>query len=67
MSREEFIAGYCDRSGIAPERRTATGFRIGERERVAVPCACEEEGCEGWAMVAAAEATEYAAFYGPKP
>lgn len=48
MTREEFIAGYMDRSGIAPY--TVKGECVlfeGYSMRVR-PCDCREEGCEGW-------------------
>ncbi len=56
MTREQFIARYCDESNIKAEDRTATGFRRGNYERVAIPCDCGEDGCEGWQMVS----SEYA-------
>jgi hypothetical protein len=41
--REQFIAGYCERSGVTWEELSKT--QIAER------CDCGEEGCAGWAMV----------------
>jgi hypothetical protein len=69
MSRDEFIDGYMRRSGMEPKRRTADGFRVGDRGLVAVPCDCGDEMCQGWAMVRddPDEIEEYAAFYGPRP
>jgi hypothetical protein len=52
MTREQFIEGYVARSGIA-EHRTADGYSMCGRETFALPCQCDEEGCEGWAMVRA--------------
>lgn len=43
MTREQFIAGYCERSNITWEKLSDW--------RDAVPCRCEEKECEGWAMV----------------
>ncbi|WP_428383671.1 hypothetical protein [Nevskia ramosa] len=43
MTAEEFTAGYCERSGI-----TRAEFFAG---KVVLPCACAEEGCNGWARV----------------
>ena len=43
MTREEFIAGYCERSGVTWEWLSTS--------RNARPCNCREEGCDGWAMV----------------
>lgn len=46
MSKDEFIEGYCTRSGITWEWLSGP-----EGMRVALPCACSDEGCQGWAMV----------------
>jgi hypothetical protein len=43
MTRDEFIAGYCERSGV-------TWDELSEY-LVALQCACGDESCEGWAMV----------------
>lgn len=43
MTKDEFIAGYCERSKISWEKLS--------QHRVALPCACGEDGCDGWAMV----------------
>ena len=43
MTQQEFISGYVERSGVSVELLMA--------RRVALPCACGEDGCEGWAMV----------------
>lgn len=54
MTRDEFIDGYIQRSGIADEvERTPEGFKLKANgwASVALPCACGEEGCQGWAMI----------------
>lgn len=43
MTKEEFVAQYCKRSGVTKEF-------IGQYKD-ALPCACGDESCEGWAMV----------------
>lgn len=43
MTKEEFIAGYCERSKIPWETLSEW--------MVALPCFCGEPSCEGWAMV----------------
>ena len=43
MTREEFIASYC-------QRANTTWERLSER-RDCVPCDCGERECEGWKMV----------------
>ena len=43
MTKEEFIAGYCERSQITWEEL--------QPFQVALPCSCGDESCCGWAMV----------------
>jgi hypothetical protein len=43
MTKDEFIAGYCRRSGVTWEYLS--------QHKTALPCACGENGCDGWAMV----------------
>lgn len=43
MTREEFIAGYCERSRVSWDWLS--------QRRKAIPCYCGEQGCKGWAMV----------------
>lgn len=43
MTKDEFISGYCKRSGLTWDWLS--------KHEVALPCACGEESCEGWAMV----------------
>jgi hypothetical protein len=63
VTREEFIDGYVKRSGIE-QYRTATGYIIHGRERLALPCACGEECCQGWAMVSAESVDDHMLLYG---
>lgn len=51
MTRDEFIDGYLERSGYT-KYRTADGFQVGNTQPwLALECYCDEETCEGWAMV----------------
>lgn len=43
MTKDEFIDAYCQRSMVPRERLMA--------RRVALPCGCGDESCDGWAMV----------------
>ena len=45
MTKEEFILNYCRRSDLSAQ--------VFARTLVALPCTCEQEGCNGWAAVAA--------------
>lgn len=43
MKQDEFERAYAARSGMTIEE-----FRA---ELIGLPCACTEEGCEGWAAI----------------
>jgi hypothetical protein len=52
MTLDEFIDGYMKRSNLKPEYRLVDGFQIPTCQPTrALPCYCDEELCEGWAMV----------------
>lgn len=70
MTRDEFIDGYMERSGISAARRLPDGFTVPTTNhpgRIALPCACGDEGCSGWAMIRRDPEciAEYAEVYGP--
>ena len=44
MTCEQFIKGYCERSGITLEQMREFGM-------VAIACVCGEPDCKGWAMI----------------
>ncbi len=56
MELAEFVDGYMSRSGLSPysldgdrvTHITASGYRF---ERIATKCDCDEDVCEGWAMI----------------
>lgn len=43
MTQQEFIDGYCARSDLSWDDM--------KKYLVALPCACGDERCAGWAMV----------------
>ncbi len=64
MTRDEFIDGYMARSKLKPSYRTEDGFRITDcPRRYALPCACGEEICDGWAMVSEEGREDHELFY----
>jgi hypothetical protein len=77
LTSDQFIDAYLKRSGEkygAPDRwlqyRTPYGFQMpGCKERIALPCSCGEEGCEGWAMVRndPESIADHQGTYGPWP
>lgn len=50
MTKDEFIDVYLSRSELTLYR-TSDGFEIDGLRSVALPCACGEDSCEGWAMI----------------
>lgn len=68
MTKAEFIAAYARDAGIE-EYATADGYSFGETfSYVALPCACGEDECHGWAMVSDCpdDIEEHLRMYGPK-
>ncbi len=43
ISRDEFKADYCRRSGLTPDELCALG-------RYVFPCECGADNCQGWQM-----------------
>jgi hypothetical protein len=67
MTREEFIKNYAARSGFDAPYAILGFLDIGGTVRVALPCACKEDGCDGWAMVSAEGMEHHILFYAPEP
>lgn len=44
LTQTQFIKEYCDRSKITEQELNDLG-------RFAIPCDCEDESCNGWAMI----------------
>ena len=57
VTRDEFIAGYCERSGLTWEWL--------QKYKAAVVCSCGEAVCHGWAMVPKDAANECISSPGP--
>lgn len=62
MTKEEFIKRY----GIAPKYKTDFGFEINGRKKFALPCGCEDEICNGWAMVDEECVDDHMYLYAPR-
>ena len=54
ITRDEFIDNYMKRSDLfhdlSSATRTKDGFTLGDHVRIAIPCDCGDEVCEGWQM-----------------
>ena len=58
VTRREFIDAYCERSGLTREQ-------LEEMNLYALPCACDFEGCDGWAIVRVNTIEDHFSYYGP--
>lgn len=53
MTRKQFVEGYAERSGLDATWAGLGIIDTGGRVTVALPCGCNHESCDGWAMVSA--------------
>ena len=71
MTKEEFIAGYVERSrpGTPSIEATKDGCRARGNEWLALPCHCGEDVCDGWAMIRddAESIADHLRFHGRAP
>jgi hypothetical protein len=67
MTRTEFIRSYAKRSGLSGEWSDIGLIEIGGKTQFALPCACGEDICEGWAMVTPDSALHHLFFCTPEP
>jgi hypothetical protein len=67
MKRIDFVRAYAKRSGLS-DKWALLGYVDAEkgRVRVALPCACGDETCEGWAMLSAEHVTHHLQFNAPE-
>lgn len=68
MTREDFVRGYATRSGFSDQAAKIGVIDFdGIAKMVALPCACGDETCEGWAMVTAESVLHHLFFCTPEP
>lgn len=67
MTRADFIKAYAARSGLSAEFAVIGLLDVGGKTMVAMPCACGEQDCEGWAMLTADGIDHHLAFNAPEP
>lgn len=66
MTREEFTRAFAKRCGVS-DQWAALGFiEAASRTKIAMPCACEYSGCEGWAMLSIEFIDHHLEFNAPK-
>lgn len=67
MTRDEFIQQYAPGQNVSREFSTLGFVTIAGTVRNALPCACGEDGCKGWAMVGADSIDSHLRLYAPEP
>ena len=65
MTRSEFVASYAKRSGLSDQWAALGVIDVDGKTMFALPCGCEDETCEGWAMVTANSALDHLFFSSP--
>lgn len=67
MTRDDFVRGYAERSGLSAECGRVRGLiEIGDRVMLALPCGnCGDDECGGWAMVSAGSVLDHLFLYAP--
>lgn len=66
MKRAEFIEAYAGSSGLRADFADIGLLDAGGRTMVALPCACGEKDCEGWAMLSADSVLDHLQFRAPE-
>lgn len=66
MTRTEFIQAYAARSNLSSEWAGLGFIEISGSARTVLPCACGDEKCEGWAVVAPDSIDSHLLLYAPE-
>jgi hypothetical protein len=70
MTREEFIREYAAGSDFLAPYASLGFIDFGYSQRMiklALPCACGEDGCKGWAMISPDCVDSHLQLYAPEP
>ena len=68
LSRADFVRAYAERSGLTADYAVLGILDVVPLVTlVALPCGCEEDDCEGWAMVGASSVNSHLELYAPEP
>lgn len=65
MKRSDFVRGYAERSGLSAEWAAIGIIDLAGHTLIALPCACPEEGCPGWAMLSGRSVIDHLELYAP--
>ena len=66
MTREEFVRQYAKESGVSVEWAGLGIIEFGGTIRTAMPCACGDDSCRGWAMLSANAIHDHLFFRAPE-
>jgi hypothetical protein len=66
MNRTEFIRRYAEQSKLSAKTASLGFIELGQnRYRLALPCGCDSELCDGWAMIVPDMVDHHLRFYAP--
>jgi hypothetical protein len=66
MKRENFVKAYARASCIDTDFAKIGMISFGEHARIALPCACGEPSCVGWAMLSVEHVLHHLQFDAPE-
>lgn len=68
VTRTEFITLYAERFKplLGEGDISEDGIRYGDLRMLALPCACGDDACQGWAMISEELADMHLQFYAPQ-
>lgn len=65
MTRTEFVRAYAQRSGLSDKWAILGYVDLDGKVLIALPCACDDKECEGWAMMSAEHVDHHLRTYAP--
>lgn len=66
MTRTEFVKAYAKRSNVSDAYAEFGEIVDGPRTIIALPCACGNPACEGWAMMGASAVHDHLFYDAPE-
>ena len=66
MTRTEFVKAYAKRVGVSDEWAALGFIEYAKRVYIALPCECDWDGCEGWAMLSNENILDHLQFRAPE-
>ena len=66
ITRSEFIRAYARESGLPEPQFSAMGvLDVDGHALLALPCACGDKTCQGWALLSAEQIITHLTFHAP--